>query len=182
MKIEEDRLIRNYYYAILFSALQAQDKSFKLAVTHLHIAQMNKTGPIIVIDDDKDDCDIINTVYSNLKYQNKLLTFTKGREALEYLQLGDIQPFIIISDIYMKEISGFELRAMIHSDENLRIKCIPYLFFTSGDATSHLVTTAYSMSIQGFFQKPTTYDEMRDLLVHIIEYWKRGMTPGRFKV
>jgi CheY-like chemotaxis protein len=143
---------------------------------------MNKTGPIIVIDDDKDDCNVINTVYANLNYQNELLTFNEGLEALEYLRHADIKPFIIISDIYMQQISGFELRAMIHGDENLRIKCIPYLFFTSGDGTSQLVTSAYSMSIQGFFQKPTTYDEMRDLLIHIIEYWQRGMTPGRFKV
>src|SRR5688572_23502373 len=120
---------------------------------------MNKQGPIIVIDDDNDDCDIINTVYANLNYQNELLTFNEGLEALQYLKLAHIKPFIIISDIYMKEISGFELRAMIHGDENIRIKCIPYLFFTSGDATSHLITTAYSMSIQGFFQKPSTYDE-----------------------
>jgi CheY-like chemotaxis protein len=143
---------------------------------------MNKAGPIILIEDDSNDSDIINHVYDSLHYEKELHIFNAGLQAFEYLKATGVKPFIIISDIYMNEVTGFELRAMIQGDENLRMKFIPFLFFTSGDAASQLVTTAYSMSIQGFFQKPSTYDEIRDLLTHIIEYWKRGMTPGRHKV
>ncbi len=143
---------------------------------------MNKTGPIIIIEDDKEDCEIIKTVHTELDIQNELILFTEGMKAFEFLKQENVRPFLIISDVNMQTISGLELRAMIHSDEDLRIKCIPYLFFTSGDATSQLVTTAYTLSIQGFFSKPNSYIEFKNLIEQIVGYWKLGISPGRFKV
>ena len=43
---------------------------------------MNKKGPIIIIEDDPEDQEILTEVFNNLKYPNKLLFFLNGQEAL----------------------------------------------------------------------------------------------------
>lgn len=89
---------------------------------------MNHTGPIIIIEDDLDDQEILGEVLKELEYKNKVIFFSDGEKALTYLTSTDIEPFIIFSDINMPKLNGMELRAKIHENEDLRIKSIPYLF------------------------------------------------------
>jgi CheY-like chemotaxis protein len=49
----------------------------------------------------------------------------------------------------MPKLNGMELRKQIHENENIRIKTIPYLFFTTS-AEQASVIAAYSKSIQVF--------------------------------
>lgn len=65
---------------------------------------------------------------------------------------------------------------MIHSDDDLRIKCIPYIFLTN-EVMPNIITTAYALSIQGFFRKPNNHKELKMLLQKIVEYWEEGLTP-----
>lgn len=45
---------------------------------------MNKLGPIIVIEDDKDDKDILKDISEELHYDNELIFFGDGVLTLEY--------------------------------------------------------------------------------------------------
>src|SRR5688572_7102573 len=92
---------------------------------------MNLTGPVIVIEDDTDDQQMLEEIFKGLDYGNEIIFFSDGNEALKYLNLTDVMPFLILSDINMPRISGWELRSRIHQNEKLNIKCIPYLFFTT---------------------------------------------------
>ena len=111
---------------------------------------MNKTGPIIIIEDDLDDQEILAEIFAELAYLNEIIFFGEGQQALDYLTGNTIKPFIIFSDINMPKLSGMELRQQIHENEDLRIKSIPYLFFSTSAEQAHVVD-AYSKSIQGFF-------------------------------
>ena len=137
---------------------------------------MNKLGPIIIIEDDKDDQEILAEIFKKLDYENKILFFQDGFKAIEHLSNASEQPFLILSDINMPLISGFELREKIFQNTDLRMKCIPYLFFTT--ATSQkAILEAYSLSIQGFFIKPTSFKELEKTIRRIIEYWQECISP-----
>ncbi|HEX2534178.1 MAG TPA: response regulator, partial [Chitinophagaceae bacterium] len=71
---------------------------------------MNKKGPIIVIEDDDDDQEILTEIFRKLDYGNPIIFYKDGNEALAYLNRSDVQPFLILSDINMPKINGFELR------------------------------------------------------------------------
>src|SRR3989337_3290323 len=103
---------------------------------------MNKQGPIIVIEDDLDDQEMLEEIFQKLGYVNTIIFFMDGNLALEYLNKTDTQPFLILSDINMPRINGFELRNKVFTNEQLQNKCIPYLFFTSG-ANKKTVIDAY---------------------------------------
>ncbi len=140
---------------------------------------MNKNGPVVVIEDDEDDQEILAEVFKNLNYKNEIVFFKDGNEALDFLNKTEIVPFLILSDINMPKIGGFELRSKIHTNELLHLKCIPYLFFTTS-SSKKAVVDAYSMSVQGFFVKPNSYQKLEDTIRKIMEYWKECIAPNEY--
>jgi CheY-like chemotaxis protein len=138
---------------------------------------MNKTGPIIIIDDDLDDQMMFRDIFNTLKVQNQVYYFDNGEDAYAFLTSSGEQPFLILSDINMPKLNGFELRKKVHNNEQLRLKCIPYLFFTTS-SEQKAVIEAYSKSIQGFFVKPSQYPELQRVVNNIIEYWKDCKSPN----
>jgi len=140
---------------------------------------MPKSGPIIVIEDDIDDQELLDEVFKILNYPNQVIFFSDGYEALDYIEKTDVQPFLILSDINMPKINGFELRKKVLNNEELKVKCIPYLFFTTG-GNRKAVYDAYSMSAQGFFIKPTSIESLQNTIKKIVEYWKECFSPTQY--
>jgi CheY-like chemotaxis protein len=140
---------------------------------------MNHNGPVILIEDDADDQFLFEQVFKKLKYQNKVKYFPDGQEALDYLLSTAELPFLILSDINMPRLNGFELREKLHRDAALQLKCIPYLFFSTA-ASQQAVIDAYSLSVQGFFIKQNSLEELEKTVFFIMEYWKRCAAPNNF--
>jgi CheY-like chemotaxis protein len=141
---------------------------------------MNKSGPIVVIEDDLEDQEILVEIFQKLGYVNQIIYFHDGNDALAYLNKSDVQPFLILSDINMPKISGFELRNRVFTNEQLQTKCIPYLFFTTS-ATKKSVIDAYTMSVQGFFVKPNSMQALENTIRKIVEYWQECIAPNQFE-
>jgi CheY-like chemotaxis protein len=140
---------------------------------------MNSDGPVIIIEDDIDDKEILEEAFQNLGYPNPLLFFADGQAALDFLNATEAIPFIILSDINMPKLDGFALRDKIKMDAKLQLKCIPYLFFSTA-SSQKAVVDAYSLSVQGFFIKQSSMAELQKTITVIMEYWKRCMAPKHF--
>jgi CheY-like chemotaxis protein len=141
---------------------------------------MNKNGPIIIIEDDADDQEMLQTIFRKLDYENEIVFFLDSEKALEYLNQTLDVPFLILSDINMPRLNGLELKRQIHTNAELQIKCIPYLFFTTS-ASKKAVIDAYSMSAQGFFIKETSSAELEKTVSIMVEYWQRCYSPNQFE-
>jgi len=137
---------------------------------------MNRKGEIIVIDDDIDDREIMKELLLSLGYPNKVVLLSDSVEALEYLKKLEAKPFMVISDINMPKMNGYQLRDKVLEDPDLAEKCIPYLFFTTS-GSPETVSSAYRKSVHGFFQKISDYKKFRDALQKVIEYWQIADTP-----
>lgn len=148
--------------------------------SNLKITQMNKRGPIIIIEDDIDDQHVLGEIFDELTYDNEIIFFADGEQALKYLTKTEIEPFLVISDINMPKLNGMELRDKIHNNEDLRMKSIPYLFFSTSAEQEHIID-AYSRSVQGFFVKPRDYDQIKTTMVKIVEYWQECVSPRYIK-
>ena len=138
---------------------------------------MNKSGPVVVIEDDKDDQEILHEIFKELDYKNEIIFFGDGEKALEYLINTAIEPFLILSDINMPKLNGIELREKVYNNEDLRRKSIPYLFFSTSAEQKHVID-AYSKSIQGFFIKPQSFEKLKLIIKKIIEYWQESVSPN----
>ena len=140
---------------------------------------LNKNGPIIIIEDDPDDQEFLIEIFQKLNYQNKILFFFDGQQALEYINTTHDLPFLILSDINLPKLNGFELREKLRTDEKLSNKCIPYLFFSTA-VNQKSVIDAYSQSVQGFFVKQNSMNELEKTITVIMEYWRRCAAPNDF--
>lgn len=132
-----------------------------------------------MIEDDIDDQELLIEVFEKLNYSNKLIFFKDGQTALDFLNTGDVTPFLILSDINMPKLDGFALRSKIKLDEKLQLRCIPYLFFSTA-VSQAAVIDAYSASVQGFFVKQNSMVELEKTITVIMEYWKRCSAPNNF--
>ncbi len=141
---------------------------------------MNQSGPVVVIEDDMDDQEMFLEVFKELNYKNEIVFFGDGEKALEYLISTDIEPFLILSDINMPRLNGIELREKVYNNENLKQKSIPYLFFSTSAEQKHVID-AYSKSIQGFFIKPASFEELKLVIKKIVEYWQECVSPNYIK-
>jgi CheY-like chemotaxis protein len=140
---------------------------------------MNKSGPVIIIEDDIDDQEVLVEIFKSLKYENTIEFFDNGEDALAFIIKSDVIPFLILSDINMPRVNGFELKQRIATNAELQEKCIPFLFFTTS-ASKKAVTDAYSASAQGFFIKENKYADIKQTIAVIMEYWGRCYSPNQY--
>ena len=141
---------------------------------------MNKSGPIIIIEDDPDDRDFFKEVFQVLNYENEIIYLEDGESALDFLTKEPLKPFLILSDINMPRLNGIELKEKILLNQNLNLRCIPYLFFTTTANQQHVID-AYSRSVQGFFVKPMSIDNLTTIIRRIVEYWQVCEAPNYVK-
>lgn len=140
---------------------------------------MSIKGPIISIEDDADDQFLIKSVMEELDIPNELLFFSNGVEALLYLETTRDQPFLIICDINMPVMNGLELRERIDKNEYLRKKSIPFVFLSTAD-NPLVIETAYDSTIQGFFKKENSFDDLKDRIRVIYNYWSYCLHPNHY--
>lgn len=142
---------------------------------------MNGNRPIVFIDSDQDDQELLQPILQELAPGHPILLFNDGEAALSYLQTTEQKPFLIISEITMPRMNGLELRLRIEQDPQLRKKAIPFIFFTY-PAYEPLVDEAYELTIQGFFEKQHDINTIRSQLKAIVEYWRSCLHPNRFQL
>lgn len=137
---------------------------------------MPKSGPIIIVEDDYDDQEVLQEVFEELEIPNMLRFFTSCTQAFDYLLTTTEKPFLIISDINLPVMNGFQFKEKINVTDSLRRKNIPFVFFsTNSDITA--ISKAYDILAQGYFIKPAKLMDIKDTVHSIVKYWKVCSRP-----
>ena len=137
---------------------------------------MAKHGPILIIEDDLDDQYLLEEVFSSLDIKNELKFFENGKVALEYLNVTNDKPFIILSDVNLPGMNGPDLKRSINENDRLRRKSIPFVFLTT-TADPRAVEEAYDLLVQGYFQKANKISDLKNMVKMIIDYWMNCKNP-----
>lgn len=137
-----------------------------------------KPEPIILVEDDIDDKEILEMVLKDLNITNQLIWFANSHDAFEHMKATTEQPFLILSDVNLPGMSGTEFKKKIDAHPELHRKCIPFvLYSTSVDKKT--VEDAYTkMTVQGFFKKNSGYEEIKNTIRIIYEYWSICRHPN----
>ena len=93
----------------------------------------------------------------------QVLTAKDGVEALE--QLLDIVPEVMIVDIEMPRMDGFDLTRNIRADS--RLKAIPIIMITSRTAEKHRAY-AFEIGVNNYLGKPYQEDELLQLVADFV--------------
>jgi DNA-binding response OmpR family regulator len=128
-------------------------------------------GPIIIIEDDKDDQEILADVLKELAVKNQVLFFGNCHLAFNFLMDTKEKPFLIISDVNLPEMSGLEFRKMILENDHMRKKTIPFIFLSTSSRNESVIE-GYELLVQGYFQKPNSIKELKEIISKVIDYWQ----------
>jgi CheY-like chemotaxis protein len=138
---------------------------------------MSYRGHIIIVEDDMDDQDIYREVFKRLQVANPVRYFSNSRDAFNFLMSAPERPYLIISDINMPGEDGLQFKQKIDSVDYLRMKSIPFVFLTTSDDEQMILQAYQKTSLQGYFKKGNTVEEISNCLEHILDYWRVARTP-----
>ena len=110
---------------------------------------------ILVIDDDDDIREVLATVLDEAGF--RVMTAANGREGLERLR-EDPQPDVILLDLMMPEMDGYQFRAEQQRDPALR--AIPTLIVTAGTVTSRVE----ALGAEAILRKPVGLRRLVDTI------------------
>lgn len=133
--------------------------------------------PIYLVDDDIDDNLIVNIVWQELGIENELKFFTNGNDLIDCLQNDPLIPFIIICDLNLPLLNGFQIRERLCGNSETRYKTVPFIFWFDS-ASPEQVKEAYDLGVHGMFIKGSSVDELKRTFTNIIEYCQTTLQPA----
>jgi len=117
---------------------------------------------ILIVEDDENSRVFLERV---LKKEGHLIsTACNGVQALE--RIRDQLPDMIISDILMPEMDGFELCRRVKADEQLRR--IPFVFYTATFSARKDEQLGMALGASRFIRKPLEVDNFMKIIDEVL--------------
>ncbi len=132
--------------------------------------------PILLVDDSKEDVELTRMgLLADSRIANPIEVVYDGEEALDYLyrrgKFKDrkrVNPAVILLDLKMPKVSGFEVLETLKKDDDLR--CIPVVIFTSSKEERDIIKS-YSSGTNAFVVKPVDAGGFMDAIKQIGLFW-----------
>ncbi|MGI8967533.1 MAG: response regulator [Chloroflexota bacterium] len=123
---------------------------------------------IYLIDDDPDHVLIINRAIREVAPDTAVRSVDDGATALAYLNQEEPPPDLILLDINMAGLNGFDVLTQLKA--NARLKRIPVVMLTSSELSSD-IAGAYELGASGYISKPSYLHDLRAVLGNTLLYW-----------
>lgn len=136
---------------------------------------MKEGKPILLVEDDVVDMMSVKRALRDLNVTNPFFHTENGEEALAFLRSGkNPVPAIILLDLNMPRMNGFEFLKIVKKDENLRR--IPVIILTTSKAELDKAQT-YDLGVAGYMIKPVDYQQFVEVMRTISAYWTISELP-----
>jgi len=112
---------------------------------------------VLVVDDDPITRELVETALTGLHLLS-VRCCPDGFSALKLL--ASFSPTVILTDIHMKPIDGFEFVRKLHSDMNPVRRQIPVIFM-SADSSAETLKSALPLGASGYIVKPPSAEMLR---------------------
>ncbi|MBN1329459.1 MAG: response regulator [Candidatus Heimdallarchaeota archaeon] len=130
---------------------------------------------ILLIEDSEKDSELILLILSEMDLAHHIIVLNDGVEALDYLlkkgqfsqEINDL-PNLIILDLKMPKIDGFEVLKEIKQNQTLRN--IPVVIFSSSKQEIDIMH-AYTDGANAYVVKSINFEEFSYAIKEIISFW-----------
>jgi CheY-like chemotaxis protein len=127
-----------------------------------------KSLSILLVDDDKIERLKFNKVCKEVKSERTIFEAINGEEAFAFLDNKIYSFDLIITDINMPRMDGFEFLSSLRNHP--KYKSIPVVVISTSERNIDL-KRAYQLGISGYFSKPLKYSEYKKKVTSLLEYW-----------
>jgi len=111
--------------------------------------------PVLIVEDDADLREMMAQLLSLEGFNTA--TVANGREALEYLQHNDMKPDVILLDLMMTVMDGWEFRRKQQADPS--VAKVPVIVLSALDQSR-----AADVVADAFLKKPLDFDRLLQLV------------------
>ena len=137
---------------------------------------MVREEAILLIEDDPDDRELTRRALKKNNLCNELVVAHDGEQALDYLfgtgayegRDTSVTPQVILLDLGLPKMSGFEVLERIRSDE--RTSRLPVVILTSS-AEEQACVESYSRGANSCVRKPVDFLEFHAAVQQLGMYW-----------
>ncbi|MGD2085371.1 MAG: PAS domain S-box protein [Candidatus Aminicenantes bacterium] len=128
----------------------------------------------MIVDDQEENLHLLNKLFKRSGFQ--VVSARNGKDALKKLQGEDFQ--IIISDILMPVMDGFQLCHAVKADEKFRH--IPFVFYTAAYTEKEDEDLGLKIGADKFIRNPVLHEEFVEMIKQLIrEKEKSPINPDR---
>lgn len=127
-----------------------------------------KSLTILLIDDDKIERLKFKKVCQSVNFNIKVLEAVNGEEAFLMLNNNNFTFDIIITDINMPKMNGFEFLKALKN--NTKYKSTPVVIMSTSESKLDL-QKGYGFGISGYFSKPLQFSEYTSKVTSLLKYW-----------
>lgn len=166
-----DHLFRRYYQ--LVKEKYWSDQPDKQTIDQAMYADLplgcdNHTFPIWVVDDNPDVPILMRMVFNRVAPTITPTFFSDGDELLINLKIAPILPRVILLDLFMKRVNGFDSLHQIRTHPIYQHLPIVMLTssFNEGDRKK-----ALALGADDFLVKPLVFDHTVSMMSRLIEKW-----------
>ena len=137
-----------------------------------------QSGPIWIVNEDQDDHELICSFLKTADLPNEVKFFNSGRQLLDELDRAENAPFIVMSDVNLSGMDGFQLRELMLKTPNAKFHSVPFIFWSEYASPAQIKKT-YDLRAHGFFIKEHSFQEWKDTFIQIIHYWRKSRMPDK---
>ena len=127
---------------------------------HVEELEGNTKKTILVIDDNEE---VLSFIFDILHADYRVLKFTNGQHALDYME-KEI-PDLIVSDVMMPELDGFELCKILKT--SLNTNHIPVILLTAKSSTLNRIE-GLSTGADSYISKPFSIEELKLTILNLL--------------
>jgi CheY-like chemotaxis protein len=143
---------------------------------------MQRELVMLVAEDDPADADLLRIAMRRAGITNRMFFVKDGEQAIEYLkghgEFADREtypfPRIVITDLKMPRRTGLELLDWLQ--QHPECKVLPTVLM-SGSALPSDVRKAYGLGAKSYFAKPSSLEELTELMKVLNDYWSETELP-----
>ena len=136
---------------------------------------MTELRPILLVDDDPADVELCLAAFASQNLANEVMVANGGEMALNLLRRqGEFEalpagnPSLILLDLKMPKVDGFEVLRQIRSDEQL--KMIPIVIMTTSHQGKDIVES-YQLGVNAYVVKPVDFDQFMKAIKQVGLFW-----------
>ncbi|HEY3329409.1 MAG TPA: response regulator [Capsulimonadaceae bacterium] len=135
--------------------------------------------PILLVEDNPMDVDLTIQACRELGITHQIEVCRDGEEALEYIKshpsAADAKfPALVLLDLRMPKVSGFEVLTAARGDVNWRQ--VPIVVLTTSTQLSD-VNAAYENGVNSYLVKPVDSSDFASLMQAVNIYWLQANHP-----
>jgi CheY-like chemotaxis protein len=135
---------------------------------------MRNSKPILLVEDDDVDAITTKRALKEIKVSNELVHKLDGEDGIEFLKNTKTKPCLILLDLNMPKMNGFEFLRAVKSDDS--IKKIPVVVLTTSD-TDQNILESYELGVAGYITKPVDYRQFVETIKTVDMYWTLSRLP-----